>query len=67
MITHVLKDGSKVESVSGKVISSIEFPVIYKILEGGDERGESLSSPEGSAGSGEGPEQLRFLPRHGSR
>lgn len=61
MITHVLKDGSKVESVSGKVISSIEFPVIYKILEGGDER-EPISAPEGCSGSSEGPEPLCILP-----
>lgn len=61
MITHVLKDGSKVESVSGKVISSIEFPVIYKILEGGDER-EPISAPEGCSGSSERPEPLCILP-----
>lgn len=61
MITHVLKDGSKVESVSGKVISSIEFPVIYKILEGGDKR-EPISTPEGCPGSSERPEPLCILP-----
>lgn len=61
MITHVLKDGSKVESVSGKVISSIEFPVIYKILEGGDES-EPISAPEGCSGSGEVHEPLCILP-----
>ena len=44
MITHVLKDGSKVESITGKVISSIEFPVIYKILEGGDKESEKSAS-----------------------
>lgn len=47
MITHVLKDGSKVESVSGKVISSIEFPVIYKILEGSQRRYLSDTQEEG--------------------
>lgn len=61
MITHVLKDGSKVESVFGKVISSIEFPVIYKILEGGDER-EPISAPEGCSGSSERPEPMCILP-----
>lgn len=47
MITHVLKDGSKVESVSGKVISSIEFPVIYKILEEDQRRHLSDAQEEG--------------------
>lgn len=51
MITHVLKDGSKVESVSGKVISSIEFPVIYKILEGGEQTSGVVSTSETSTGS----------------
>ena len=62
MITHVLRDGTVTESIAGKVIRSDEFPVLYKILEGGEKSGESLSSPEGSTGSSEGPEQLRFLP-----
>ena len=35
MITHILKDGSKVDSISGKVISSKEFPIIYKLIGGG--------------------------------
>ena len=47
MITHILKDGSKVESISGKVISSKEFPIIYKILEGGQRRHLSDTQEEG--------------------
>lgn len=62
MITHVLKDGSKVESVSGKVISSIEFPIIYKLLEGGEANGKSVSASEGRTGSSERPEPLCILP-----
>ena len=51
MITHVLKDGTVTESIAGKVIRSDEFPVLYKILEGGDERGETVSASDRSAGS----------------
>lgn len=61
MITHVLKDGTVTESIAGKVIRSDEFPVLYKILEGGDES-EPVSAPEGCSGSSERPEPLRILP-----
>lgn len=61
MITHVLKDGTVTESIAGKVIRSDEFPVLYKILEGGDER-EPISAPEGCSGSSERAEPLCILP-----
>ena len=35
MITHILKDGTKTNSISGIVISSKEFPIIYKLIGGG--------------------------------
>lgn len=47
MITHILKNGSRVESISGKVISSDEFPVIYKILEGDQRKHLSDTQEEG--------------------
>lgn len=62
MITHVLKDGTVTDSIAGKVIRSEEFPVLYKILEGGDERGETVSASDRSAGSSEGSEPLCILP-----
>ena len=61
MITHVLKDGTVTDSIAGKVIRSDEFPVLYKILEGGDES-EPVSAPEGCPGRGEGHGPLRILP-----
>lgn len=61
MITHVLKDGTVKESIAGTVIRSEDFPVLYKILEGGDER-EPISAPEGCSGSSERPEPLCILP-----
>lgn len=61
MITHVLKDGTVTDSIAGTVIRSEDFPVLYKILEGGDER-EPISAPEGCPGSGEGHEPLCILP-----
>lgn len=62
MITHVLKDGSRVESITGKVICSKEFPVLYRMLEGGDERGETVSASDRSTASSEGSEPLCILP-----
>lgn len=61
MITHIMKDGTRRESIAGTVIRSEDFPVLYKILEGGDER-EPISAPEGRSGSSERPEPLCILP-----
>lgn len=61
MITHIMKDGTRKESVAGTVIRSEDFPVLYKILEGGDER-EPISAPEGCSGSSEESEQMCILP-----
>lgn len=41
MIYHVLKDGSRVESVKGKVIKADQFPLLYKVIEQIEERGEN--------------------------
>ena len=46
MITHILKDGSMVESIAGKVISSKEFPIIYKLI-GGDKDSDKSTSDGG--------------------
>ena len=46
MIRHILKDGTVTDSIAGKVISSIEFPVIYKILEGGEKNDKPVSASE---------------------
>lgn len=41
MIYHVLKDGSRVESIRDIVIKSNQFPQIYKVIEQIEKRGES--------------------------
>lgn len=41
MIYHVLKDGSRVESIRGIVIKSNHFPQVYKVIEQIEKRGES--------------------------
>lgn len=41
MIYHVLKDGSKVESVRGIVIKVDQFPQVYRVIERIEERGET--------------------------
>ena len=41
MIYHVLKDGSRVESVKGIVIKADQFPLLYRVIEKIEERGES--------------------------
>lgn len=41
MIYHVLKDGSRVESVKGVVIKADQFPVIYRVIERIEERGNT--------------------------
>ena len=51
MITHVLKDGTVTDSIAGKVIRSDEFPVLYKILEGGEQTSGVVSTSETSTGS----------------
>lgn len=40
MIYHVLKDGSRVESVRGIVIKADQFPQVYRVIEQIEERGE---------------------------
>ena len=62
MITHIMKDGTVTDSIVGKVIRSDEFPVLYKILEGGEADGKSVSASEGRTGSSERPEPLCILP-----
>ena len=62
MITHIMKDGTVKESIAGTVIRSEEFPVLYKILEGGEANGKSVSASEGRTGSSERPEPLCILP-----
>lgn len=41
MIYHVLKDGSRVESIGGIVIKADQFPQVYKVIEQIEKRGES--------------------------
>ena len=41
MIYHVLKDGSRVDSVKGKVIKADQFPLLYRVIEQIEERGEN--------------------------
>lgn len=41
MIYHVLKDGSRVESVRGIVIKADQFPQVYRVIEQIEERGET--------------------------
>lgn len=51
MIYHILKDGSKVESVKGIVIKADQFPLIYRVVEQIEERGntdEAVRTPKTS-------------------
>jgi hypothetical protein len=41
MVKHITKDGRQLNSVSGIVISSNQFPQIYKVIEQIEKRGES--------------------------
>ena len=41
MIYHVLKDGSRVESVKGMVIKADQFPQVYRVIERIEERGNT--------------------------
>lgn len=41
MIYHVLKDGSRVESIKGVVIKAAQFPLVYRVIEQIEERGEN--------------------------
>lgn len=38
MIRHVLKDGSRVESIKGIVIKADHFPQVYRVIERIEER-----------------------------
>lgn len=52
MIYHVLKDGSRVDSVKGIVIKADQFPLIYRVVEQIEERGntdEAIRTPEESS------------------
>lgn len=49
MIYHVLKDGSRVESIEGVVIKVDQFPLVYKVIERIEERGntdETVRTPK---------------------
>lgn len=51
MIHHVLKDGSRVDSVKGVVIKADQFPQVYKVIERIEERGntdETVRTPKTS-------------------
>ena len=51
MVYHVLKDGSKVNSVNGIVIRKDQYPQIYKVINR-IERGENnrvIQAPKGSS------------------
>ena len=66
MITHVLKDGSRVESITGKVICSKEFPVLYRMLEGGDFSDKPVSTSDRCSEDYRKSEQNSFLLGYGS-
>lgn len=40
MIYHVLKDGSRVDSIKGIVIKADQFPLVYRVIDSIEERGE---------------------------
>ena len=51
-VYHVTKDGTKIDSVKGIVISANQFPGIYRVIERIEERGndvESISTPKEGA------------------
>lgn len=41
MVKHITKDGRQLNSVSGIVISSNQFPQIYKVIEQIEKRGNA--------------------------
>lgn len=50
-VYHVLKDGSKVDSVKDYVIKMDQFPQVYRVIERIEERGETdetIRTPEES-------------------
>ena len=52
MIYHVLKNGSRVDSVKGMVIKADQFPQVYRVIERIEERGntdETVRTPEESS------------------
>lgn len=51
MITHILRDGSKLNTVSGIVITAEQFPMIYKVKHQIEERGELYEQTEESMGA----------------
>lgn len=49
MIKHVLKDGSKVDDVTGYVIRIDEFQSLYKLIDSINEKGnmhEAIQTPD---------------------
>ena len=40
MITHVLKDGTKLNDISGRVIKQDDFKFVYEIIKRIEQRGE---------------------------
>jgi hypothetical protein len=43
MVKHITKDGRQLNSVSGIVIGSNQFPQIYKVIEQIEKRGKTES------------------------
>lgn len=41
MVKHITKDGRQLNSVSGIVISSNQFPQVYRVIERIEERGKT--------------------------
>lgn len=52
MVKHITKDGRQLNSVSGIVISSNQFPQVYRVIERIEERGktdETVRTPKTGA------------------
>lgn len=46
MITHVLKDGTKLNDISGRVIKQDDFKFVYEIIKRIEQRGEKETEGE---------------------
>ena len=57
MIHHILKDGTEVDDITGKVIKAEDFPVLYEVINRIQKEGginAAVSAPAGWSGSSQG-------------
>lgn len=47
MVRHFLKDGTEVESVSGRIITVSEFAELYEVIRAINKKSEKVQTQEG--------------------